>query len=127
MTQTNPTPTDEAPEDVIPETLEGVCYVVARNYVLAKVESKHGLTWGKCQGTPALEAEFRRLKHKIARQAFLEIRSKSGPTFANYVARTICAQPQRLGEARYAIFSKALIERTTETHTLMMLALSANS
>jgi CRISPR-associated protein Cmx8 len=88
---------------------------------------KHPLRWKDVQGTPK-ESEYREKKAKIAKSAFLDVRSRSEKSdFINYFASTICSVSQRMNEESFEKLTRDLYEDTDKIRTLTMLALSANS
>lgn len=114
--------------DIDEPTLEHLIYRATRSYVYGKLESKYGLTWQKVEGAgKAREDEYNDKKLKIARDAFLAVRSRTGADFIGYFTSTICSVPQRLGEQGYLMVARALHdEREVERiRSLTLLALSA--
>jgi CRISPR-associated protein Cmx8 len=104
--------------------LERAIYRMVRTYVLRKVESKSKLTWGAVKGTPQ-EKEYTQAKEKVAKDAFLAVRSRTGDDFLEYFAGTIGSVPHHLGEERFVAFTRALRNDPGAARTLTMLALSA--
>jgi CRISPR-associated protein Cmx8 len=100
---------------------------LVKSYVLTKLDSKYQLKWKDVQGS-AKEKDYRESKAKIARSAFLEVRSRTESTdFINYFASTICSVSQRMSEDNFEKLTRDLYEDTEKVRTLTMLALSANS
>jgi CRISPR-associated protein Cmx8 len=100
---------------------------LVKSYVLSKLESKYQLKWSEVQGTPK-ESEYREKKAKIAKSAFLDVRSRTEKMdFINYFASTICSVSQRMSEDSFEKLTRDLYEDTDKVRTLTMLALSANS
>jgi CRISPR-associated protein Cmx8 len=100
---------------------------LVKSYVLTKLDSKYQLKWKDVQGS-AKEKDYRESKAKIARSAFLEVRSRTESTdFINYFASTICSVSQRMSEDNFEKLTRDLYEETEKVRTLTMLALSANS
>ncbi len=100
---------------------------LVKSYVLNKLESKYQLKWREVQGTPK-ESEYREKKAKIAKSAFLDVRSRTEKMdFINYFASTICSVSQRMSEDSFEKLTRDLYEDTDKVRTLTMLALSANS
>ncbi len=100
---------------------------LVKSYVLTKLDSKYQLKWKDVQGTPK-ESEYREKKSKIAKTAFLDIRSRTEQSdFINYFASTICSVSQRMNEESFEKLTRDLYEDTDKIRTLTMLALSANS
>ena len=114
----------ETQEAAAPKTVEALIYQLVDTFIRAKLKSKYQLEWKKIQGT-GQEPEYQDKKAKIAREAFLAIRSRTGEDFIEYFASTLCAFPQFLSEAGYGTLAKELYEDTDKVRTLTMLALSA--
>ena len=111
-------------------TLEHRVYRMIRSYVAQRLVVKHGQdwTWDRVKGTPR-ENEYNDKKAKIARDAFLAVRSRSGADFVGYFTSTICSVPQYLGETGFVEVARALHDEKQIEHvrSLTLLALSANS
>ena len=100
---------------------------LVKSYVLSKLDGKYQLKWKDVQGTPK-EGAYREKKGKIAKSAFLDVRSRSEKMdFINYFASTICSVSQRMNESDFERLTRDLYEDTDKIRTLTMLALSANS
>lgn len=114
------------------KTLEQLIYGVVRTYVFGRLESKYQLKWDKVKGTGKdKESEFNEKKEKIAREAFLAVRSRTGMTFVSYFTGTICSVSQWLNEASYLELARALApgndEQIERVRSLTLLALSATA
>jgi CRISPR-associated protein Cmx8 len=79
------------------------------------------------KGNPALEKDYHEKKEKVAKDAFLAVRARTGTDFATYFVSTLCSVPQRVGEARYQILARALLEKPETARTITLLALSARA
>ena len=100
---------------------------LVKSYVLSKLDGKYQLKWKDVQGT-SKEGAYREKKGKIAKSAFLDVRSRSEKMdFINYFASTICSVSQRMNESDFERLTRDLYEDTDKIRTLTMLALSANS
>ena len=67
------------------------------------------------------------MKGKIAREAFLAIRSRTDADFTEYFASTLCSYYQfSLSGEGFDLVAKALQDENEKVRTLTMLALSAN-
>jgi CRISPR-associated protein Cmx8 len=100
---------------------------LVKSYVLSKLDGKYQLKWKEVQGSPK-EKEYREKKAKIAKSAFLDVRSRTEKSdFINYFASTICSVSQRMNEDSFEKLTRDLYEDTDKVRTLTMLALSANS
>jgi CRISPR-associated protein Cmx8 len=114
---------------------------LVRTYVTRKLNTKHGLEWKSewtnlrktKEGREKLDKlrdyqEFNEKKAKIAKSAFLDIRSRTETSeFINYFACTICSVPQYMKEEHFVQLTQDLYEKTDEVRTITLLALSANS
>lgn len=109
-----------------PRSLEELVYKIVQRYVLGKVESKKGLTWeaSKKQGEDKIQ-EYNEARSKVAKDAFLAVRSRTGADFVQYFAGTICSVSQRMKPEEYKMLADALKDRTDDVRTLTLLALSA--
>lgn len=113
--------------EVIEYSCEKLVLRLVKSYVLSKLDSKYQLKWKDVQGTPK-ESEYRDKKAKVAKAAFLDIRSRTEKTdFINYFASTICSVSQRMNEESFEKLTRDLYKDTDKVRTLTMLALSANS
>jgi CRISPR-associated protein Cmx8 len=108
------------------KSLDQLIYQVARSYVFGKLSSKYALEWAKAKGTPA-EKDYNEKKDKIAREAFLAVRSRTGADFVTYFTGTLCSVSQRVGQEGYLELARALgDDREVErVRSLTLLALSA--
>jgi len=111
-------------------TLEHRVYRMIRSFVVQRLAVKHGKdwTWERVKGTNR-ENEFNEKKAKIARDAFLAVRSRTGADFVGYFTSTLCSVPQYLGETGFIEVARALHDEKQVEHvrSLTLLALSANS
>jgi len=101
-------------------TCEALVYQLVSTYISKKLKSKYQLEWGKSE-----KGEYNEKREKVAREAFLAVRSRSGLDFIDYFASTLCSTPQYLDEEQFGTITKALYEETDKVRTLTMLALSA--
>ena len=117
------------PDPEQPKTIEQLVYQAVRTFVLGRLASKYRLKWADVGSNPAQKADYEEKKEKVAREAFLAVRSRTGADFVAYFTSTLCSVPQHVGERGYLEFAQALtrdadIERI---RSLTLLALSANS
>lgn len=112
-------------QETAPKTAEDLIYQMVGRYISAKLKSKYQLEWTEGYKNSPKEFEYNEKKGKIAREAFLAIRSRTESDFIDYFASTLCAFPQFLNEQGYATLAKALHTETEKVRTLTMLALSA--
>ncbi len=105
-------------------SVEDLIYQLTGTYITAKLRSKHQLEWKGVQGS-SREAEYGDKKTKIAKDAFLSVRSRTGDDFIEYFVSTLCSFPQFLNEEGYATLAQALHTDPDKVRTLTLLALSA--
>ncbi|MBI5496578.1 MAG: type I-MYXAN CRISPR-associated protein Cmx8 [Deltaproteobacteria bacterium] len=108
-------------------TEEVLAYRMVGAYLLRRLASKYGLRWEDVKGNDAKKAEYNEKKQKIALDAFLACRSRSGKDFAEYFTSTLCSVPQFLPEEDFLRLSRALLRDPDTIRTLTMLALSARA
>lgn len=112
-------------------SLEALVYRIVQTYVREKLRSKYGLAWDSERMVKGSEErnEFSEKKEKIAREAFLAVRARTGADFVDYFSGTLCSVRQFLPEADYALLAAVLRDpaRVDELRTLTLLALSAAS
>lgn len=106
-------------------TCEELIYKLVGTYISRKLKNKYQLEWSSVKGDPKKRAEYEESKEKIARDAFLAIRSRTGADFTDYFASTLCSVPQHMGEKHFETLARALHYETDKVRTLTMLALSA--
>jgi len=104
---------------------ESLIYRVVGIYLSQKLKSKYQLDWASVKNDADKRNDYEEKKGKLAREAFLAIRSRTGQDFIDYFASTLCSVPQNMNEQRFAALTKALLEDTDKIRTLTMLALSA--
>jgi CRISPR-associated protein Cmx8 len=106
-------------------TLESLMYRLVGQYVARKVKSKHGKTWEEVKDDARQKHEYDEACEKVARDAFLGVRSRTGPDFVEYFPSTLGSVPHHLAEADFAVVSRALLSDTDTVRALTLLALSA--
>jgi CRISPR-associated protein Cmx8 len=116
----------DAPKQIANQTsVEDLIYQLVGTYIRAKLKSKNELEWKDAfKGTQA-ERDYNDKKAKIARDAFLSVRSRTGDDFIEYFVATLCSFPQFLNEEGYVTLAQALHTDTDKARTLTLLALSA--
>lgn len=107
--------------------LEGVVLGVVGQYLRRKLDTKYGIEWEKAKATDAGKREYEDKKAKLAREAFLGVRARTGADFVEYFVATLCSVPQFLPESTFLSLSKQLYADTERIRTLTLLALSAKS
>lgn len=109
-------------------TLEGMLYTLMQSYVLQRLKSKFDLEWEKVKDKPRDREEFNEKKRKIAKDAFLSVRSRTADAdFVAYFAGTLCSVRQSLPKERFALLTGELRNDPQRVRTLTLLALSAVS
>ena len=111
-----------------PPTLEHLVYQVIRNYVYGRLEGKYQLSWDEVKGRGEdRQKDYNDKKLKIAREAFLAVRARTGADFVGYFTGTLCSIPRRLDEGRYLMLARALHDprEVERVRSLALLALSA--
>jgi CRISPR-associated protein Cmx8 len=106
---------------------EALVYRVVGIYLQRKLSSKYQLEWSAVRDDPGKRKDYEEAREKVAREAFLAVRSRSGMDFTDYFASTLCSVSQPLNERQYVALAQALYEDTDKVRTLTMLALSARS
>jgi CRISPR-associated protein Cmx8 len=107
---------------------EVLIYKLVRAYISQKLESKYQLKWSAVKDNPSKKAEYEKNKEKIAKSAFLDIRSRTEKMdFINYFASTLCSVPQYLKPDDFITLTRTLYDETDKVRTLTLLALSANA
>ena len=104
---------------------ESLIYRLVGGYLSRKLKSKYQLEWASAKHDPAKRDEYEEMKGKLAREAFLAIRSRTGQDFIDYFASTLCSVAHNMNEQSFTALTKALLEDTEKVRTLTMLALSA--
>lgn len=126
MTEITETIADDATPTLPPEiSCEALIYKIVGTYISRKLKSKHDLEWSKASANDEKRKEYEERKAKIAREAFLAVRSRTGADFIDYFASTLCSVPQYMNEKHFQMLTQALHNDTDKVRTLTMLALSA--
>jgi len=116
--------------------IEVLVFRLASNYVTRKLKSKYDLEWkaewkGLKNDELNLKPDYKKyseMKSKIAKSAFLDIRSRTEQTdFINYFVSSLCSVPQHMRSESFVELTQALYQETDKIRTLTLLALSANS
>lgn len=106
--------------------LETIIHDLMQSYVSRRLDSKHQLTWEGVKDQPKNKRDdYQEKKHKIAKDAFLAVRSRTGPDFVSYFAGTLCSTFGFLPKDRYLLLADALKGDVERVRTLTLLALSA--
>jgi len=112
--------------------IEQLVFKLVQNYVRQKLVSKYQLKWKDIEETKENKENatknYSEKKNKIAKTAFLDVRSRSEKTdFINYFVSSLCSEPQYMNSEDFVALTRALYEDTDRIRTLTLLALSANS
>jgi CRISPR-associated protein Cmx8 len=118
-------PNDPNPPEGVSD--QALIYRAVANYLRYKLDSKYKKVWKNVQGNPKEESDYRELKAKLAREAFLAIRSRNGQDFVEYFVSTLCSVSQSMNEQRFIALTQSLINDTDNIRTLTMLALAAQT
>lgn len=119
---------DAQTQEVVPKKLEEVIYDLVSTYIREKVRDKYQSEWNKLTGDTE-KNKHSELRGKVAREAFLAIRSRTDDDFIEYFASSICSYHQfSLKGDGFDLVAQALYdeEKRAQVRTLTMLALSAN-
>lgn len=106
---------------------EALVYRLVGVYLAGKLKSKHGIEWRDVKDDQSRRADYEMKREKLAREAFLAVRSRTGQDFVDYFVSTLCSVAQSMSEPRFIALTKALLDDTDKIRTLTMLALSARS
>lgn len=115
-------------EKVNDAKINELVFQFVKNYVGRKLESKYQLKWSEVKDKPDKKKEYKDKKEKIAKDAFLAVRSRTEQMdFINYFVSTLCSVPQHLKSEDYVSLTQELYKNHDRIRTLTLLALSANS
>lgn len=111
------------------DNLDVLVREMVRAYVLRRAESKSGASWDKAKENEGLRKQYNEQKSRVANDAFLAVRSRTGADFVDYFVGTLCSQGQYLPAAQYASIARALRHPDEVAHvrTLTLLALAAEN
>ncbi len=95
-------------------------------YVRGRISSKYGITYAKAKETGQIE-KYYVLRHKVARDAFLAVRARTGEEFCEYFVTTLGSVRQHIPEPEFDLICQALSDETkrAEVRTITLLALCA--
>lgn len=103
-----------------------IIYKTVQAYVLSRLEQKKDLTWKKVEGgTDEQKKGYNEAREKIARDAFLAVRSRTGADFLDYFAGTIASVNRHLAAGDFVEFTRWLRQNPAEARVITLLALSA--
>ncbi len=72
------------------------------------------MAWDLTKNAPANPNEYQEQKGKLAREAFLAVRSRTGADFVDYFASTLCSVPQYMNEKHFQMLTQALHNDTDQ-------------
>ncbi len=108
-------------------TVEQRIYRLVGSYIGGKLQSKYQLTWEQAKGRPEIKKQYEEVREKVAREAFLAVRSRTGADFVEYFTATLCSVPHHMAEADYLALTSALVSDPERIRSLTLLALSARA
>lgn len=116
------------------KNIETLIYRLVGSYINTKLATKYDTAWNEDWRDEDKQKsddykKYRDAREKIAKDAFLAIRSRTGADFVDYFAGTLCSGFQRLNEQDYAVVARALLDKgqIENVRTLTLLALSARA
>ena len=112
-----------------PNDLSSLSQLVLRfvgAYVRGRLESKYGMTYAEAKKRSEID-KYRFLRRKIARDAFLAVRGRTGEEFSEYFVATLGSVRQHIKEPEFEMISEALFDeaRRAQVRTITLLALCA--
>jgi CRISPR-associated protein Cmx8 len=105
--------------------IESLIYQLVGNYISRRVESRTGLRWDEVKDSAARVKDYDEARAKVAKDAFLAVRARTGGDFINYFASTLCSVAQHIGDEAYVTLAQQLHSDSDRIRTLTLLALSA--
>ena len=107
-------------------SLEELVFRVVQAYVFGHLKSKYDLEWKEVAGKGE-ESAYNEKKEKLAREAFLGVRSRTGADFVAYFTGTLCSVHQRVGQQGYLRLAQAMHDpnEVERLRSLTLLALAA--
>lgn len=109
------------------KTLESIIYQTVGSYLSGRVKSKHGIEWSTAKESDATKREYGERREKIAKDAFLAVRARTGADFVSYFTGTICSVSHRIDEESFNLLARELMSAPEKVRTLTLLALSARA
>ena len=115
--------------------IEPMVFQLVKNYVGRKLKLKYNLEFkSEWKGLKSEElnkqagyAKYAEMKAKVAKSAFLDIRSRTEQMdFINYFVSSLCSVPQHMKSEGFVALTQVLYQDTDKIRTLTLLALSAN-
>lgn len=114
------------PTDTQPSPLPAILYRLVGAYISGKIANKYDVKYSEAMSEEQ-RGKYREYREKIARDAFLAIRSRTGVDFVDFFTATLCSVPQHMKETDFQRLSLALLhdQEREQVRTLTLLALSA--
>lgn len=112
-----------------PTNLDSLSQIVLRfvgAYLRGRLESKYGMTYAEAKSRNEIE-RYRTLRRKVARDAFLAVRARTGEEFCEYFVATLGSVRQCVGDPEFGLLSQALFDeaKLAQVRTITLLALCA--
>ncbi len=107
--------------------LETTVLKVVSSYLSRRLATKHDLAWKDAKESAEGKGEYNEKRSKLAKDAFLAVRARTGSDFIEYFVSTLCSVPQHMTDEAFLDLSRQLHESTDRVRTLTLLALSARS
>lgn len=102
--------------------LPDLVFRITTHYLQGMLRSKYQMQWLEQKDKPK---KWNDNKEKLAKEALLAMRSRTGDDFIAYVSTTVFAVAQGLNKEDYMLVADALLKETETFRTLLMLAFSA--
>jgi len=109
------------------QPLEIILLNLVKAYLSRRLAGKYSIEWKAAKESEDGRKEYDDKKNKLARDAFLAIRARTGADFIEYFVSTLCSVPQHMSDSTFTSLSTQLYQDTERVRTLTMLALSARS
>jgi CRISPR-associated protein Cmx8 len=110
-----------------PVAIESLVLKIVSAYLSSRLASKYDLAWKDVKEGTDDKGQYNEKRSKLAREAFLATRARTGADFIDYFVSTLCSVPQRMTEEAFLDLSRQLHQNTDHVRTLTLLALSARS
>lgn len=107
--------------------VETIVLEIVGRYVSRRLKGKYDLDWTSASTSDTSRQEYGEKKAKIAKDAFLAVRARTGADFIDYFVSTLCSVPQHMTDESFTSLSAELYRNTDRIRTLTLLALSARS
>ena len=111
-----------------PPNDDQIIYRAVQSYVYGRLQSKYAVNWQDSKGNEGKEKDFGDKKSKIAKDAFLAVRSRTeAADFQEYFAATLCSVSQRMDQKTYLRLTSFLMQEPQKARTLTLLALATHA